>query len=48
MNKVKQFNNAREMKEYLENKAEPGEVVELNEAADCTHPKRITRYVNKK
>ena len=47
MKRVKEFTNIKDLKEYLENKAEEGEVVELNEMADWTHPKRITRFVKK-
>jgi len=45
MEKVKQFNNTKDLNNYLKYEAKEGEVVELNEVADWTHPKRITRFV---
>jgi len=45
MKRVKQFNNTKDLNNYLKYEAEEGEVVELNEVADWTHPKRITRFV---
>ena len=45
MEKVKQFNNTKDLNNYLKYEAKEGEVVELNEVADWTRPKRITRFV---
>ena len=45
MKRVKQFNNTKDLNNYLKYEAEEGEVVELNEVADWTHPKRLTRFV---
>lgn len=44
---MKTFDNPKDLKDYLKNKAKKGEVVVLDERATATHPRRINQF-NKK